>query len=239
MRTEEKAILQSFFVPSVALAIMYLVKLTEWLFHLNFSSFGIHPLHADGLPGIILSTFIHADWQHLAANSVPLLVLGAALYHFYRPLATKIAAMIILITGLWVWVGARGGYHIGASGLIYGLATFLLVSGFIRRETRLMALSLIVVFLYGSFVWGIFPEFFPKKNISWEGHLSGMIAGLILAVFYKNEGPQRKPFIWEDAANTDDDNDTDEKNDAEKPYWDVPEPDQKDLTVVYHPGRKS
>ena len=231
MRVEEKAMLKSFFVPGIFLLLMWLVKFAEWIFDFPLTFLGIHPLHWDGLPGILLSPFIHGDWKHLAANSVPLLVLGAALYFFYRNMATKIFFLILLITGVWVWLGARDSYHIGASGVIYGLSTFLLLSGFIRKETRLMALSLVVVFLYGSFVWGIFPQFFPEKNISWEGHLSGMIAGVVLAIFYRNEGPQRRKYSWElEEQNPIEEPETDT---SERPYWDVPEPDRKDLTVVY------
>lgn len=231
MRVEEKAMLKSFFVPGIFLLLMWWVKFAEWIFDFPLTFLGIHPLHWDGLPGILLSPFIHGDWKHLAANSVPLLVLGAALYFFYRNMATKIFFLILLITGVWVWLGARDSYHIGASGVIYGLSTFLLLSGFIRKETRLMALSLVVVFLYGSFVWGIFPQFFPEKNISWEGHLSGMIAGVVLAIFYRNEGPQRRKYSWElEEQNPIEEPETDT---SERPYWDVPEPDRKDLTVVY------
>lgn len=231
MRVEEKVMLKSFFIPGIFLLLMWLVKFAEWIFDFPLTFLGIHPLHLDGLPGILLSPFIHGDWKHLAANSVPILVLGAALYFFYRNLATKIFFLILFITGVWVWLGARESYHIGASGVIYGLSTFLLLSGFIRKETRLMALSLVVVFLYGSFVWGIFPQFFPEKNISWEGHLSGMIAGVVLAIFYRNEGPQRQKYSWElEEQNPVEEQEADA---SERPYWDVPEPDRKDLTVVY------
>ena len=121
MRIEEKAMLKSFFVPAIFLLLMWWVKFAEWIFDFPLTFLGIHPLHWDGLPGILLSPFIHGDWKHLAANSVPLLVLGAALYFFYRNMATKIFFLILLITGVWVWLGARESYHIGASGVIYGL----------------------------------------------------------------------------------------------------------------------
>ncbi|MBW7847035.1 MAG: rhomboid family intramembrane serine protease [Bacteroidales bacterium] len=240
MQKEERALLKSFFVPFILLALMYLVAFTEWLFGISFSRYGIHPLHADGLPGILLSPFIHSDWKHLAANSLPVLVLGGALFYFYQVIAVRILLLITLLTGIWVWLGARGGVHIGASGVIYGLSSFLLVSGIIRRETRLMALSLIVVFLYGSFVWGIFPQFFPQQNISWESHLSGMLAGIILAVFYRSEGPQRKLYSWEIQEEDEDQTDAGSMQQSadEKPYWDIPEPDRNDLKVVYHPPKK-
>ncbi len=233
MTTEKKKLINSLFVPIALVLLMWLVKFIEWVLNFRLSFLGIHPLHVDGLPGIILSPFLHADWKHLMANTVPMLVLGSALYYFYRSIATKVTIMILLLTGIWVWLGARGSYHIGASGLIYGLAFFLLISGFLRRDTRLMALSFVVVFLYGGMIWGVFPQFFPEQNISWEGHLSGLIAGLILAFFYRKEGPQRKVYSWELESEIDDKPDSDAEPDQEKPYWDIPEPDKKDLTVVY------
>lgn len=247
MRLEEKEMLKSFFVPAIFLALMWLVKIAELVFNIRFGFLGIHPLHLDGLPGIIISPFIHGDWQHLTANSLPILVLGAALFYFYRPVAIKVLFLATLITGMWVWVGARESYHIGASGVIYGLSAFLLLSGFIRRDSRLMAISLIVVFLYGSMIWGIFPELFPEKNISWESHLSGLIAGLILAVFFRNEGPQRRKYSWEleveDATTKEEDlieqqADSEEIPPSQKPYWDIPEPNRDDLTVIYHFKKK-
>lgn len=227
MNKEEIKIIKSLYVPGIMVVLIWLVKFTEWVLDFRLSFLGIHPLHLDGIPGIILSPFLHGDWKHLMANTVPLLVLGGALYYFYRSMANKVMVLIVLLSGIWVWLGARESYHIGASGLIYGLSSFLLVSGFLRRESRLMALSLIVIFLYGGMVWGIFPQFFPEKNISWEGHLSGMLAGVVLAFFFRKEGPQRRKYSWELEP------EAELEPMEEKPYWDIPEPDHKDLTVVY------
>ena len=140
--------------------------------------------------------------------------------------------MLILIfsTGLLTWCGAREGTHIGASAVVYGLTFFLMFSGFIRKDKKLVIISLIVVFLYGSLVWGLYPQYAIKNNISWEGHLSGFVMGIILAFFYKDEGPQREEYVWDDENDDDDD---DEGSDGEKPYWDVPEPDKDELTVRY------
>ncbi len=242
MNKEEKKLIESSFIPALLVILMWLVKILEWQLDFSLSFLGIHPLHADGLPGIVLSPFLHGDWKHLMANSIPMLVLGSALYYFYRPLANKLMVFIVLLTGIWVWLGARQSYHIGASGLIYGLSSFLFMSGLIRRESRLMALSLIVVFLYGGMIWGIFPQFYPGKNISWEGHLSGLIAGLVLAVFYRKEGPQRRLYSWEMESDEEEEPEAEEElEEGEKPYWDVPVPDKKDLTVVYRfrPARKN
>ena len=222
---EKRHFTSSVIVPVILVMIMWLAKIIEVVFHLDFGFLGIKPLSAEGLPGILLFHFIHGDWEHLFANTIPLLVLGTSLYYFYRPLANKILLILIFSTGLLTWCGARSGVHIGASALVYGLTFFLMLSGFIRRDRKLIIISLIVVFLYGSLVWGLYPKYAIENNISWEGHLSGFVMGIVLAFFYKKEGPQREEHMWED-----EDNDSDED---EKPYWDVPEPDKDDLTVIY------
>lgn len=222
---EKRHFTSSVIVPVIMVMIMWLAKIIEVVFHLDFGFLGIKPLSAEGLPGILLFHFIHGDWEHLFANTVPILVLGTSLYYFYRPLANKILLILIFSTGLLTWCGARSGVHIGASALVYGLTFFLMLSGFIRRDRKLTIISLIVVFLYGSLVWGLYPKYAIENNISWEGHLSGFVMGIVLAFFYKKEGPQREEHMWED-----EDNDSDED---EKPYWDVPEPDKDDLTVIY------
>ncbi len=222
---EKRHFTSSVIVPVILVMIMWLAKIIEVVFHLDFGFLGIKPLSAEGLPGILLFHFIHGDWEHLFANTIPILVLGTSLYYFYRPLANKILLILIFSTGLLTWCGARSGVHIGASALVYGLTFFLMLSGFIRRDRKLTIISLIVVFLYGSLVWGLYPKYAIENNISWEGHLSGFVMGIVLAFFYKKEGPQREEHMWED-----EDNDSDED---EKPYWDVPEPDKDDLTVIY------
>lgn len=240
---EKKRLQSSILIPGILLVLMWLVKFTEFTFHTRFSFLGITPLEPIGLLGIFLSPFLHGDWNHLMANSVPVFVLGSALYYFYRPIATKVLLLTVLMTGLWVWVGARESTHIGASGVIYGLSSFLMFSGFLRRDNRLMALSFVVVFLYGSLVWGIFPELFPEKNISWESHLSGLVAGIILAAFFRKEGPQRRLYSWDLEPEPEQSEEVieEEKTEvpAQKPYWDIPQPDKDDLTVVYRTRRKS
>ena len=127
-------------------------------------------------------------------------------------------------TGLLTWCGARGGVHIGASALIYGLAFFLMLSGFIRRNRSLVIVSFLVIFLYGSLVWGLYPKYAIENHISWEGHLAGFVMGIILAIFYRKEGPQQE------IDNDDDDSDDSESSDDSDNYWDVPEPPKEELT---------
>ena len=184
-------------VQTCALPIFFLMalsKITEVLFETDLSRLGIYPLSLKGLPGIILSPFIHDDFRHLLNNSLPLFLLSTALFYFYSEIALKIFANTFIITGILVWIGGREAWHIGASGLVYGLASFLFFSGILRKYFRLVALSLLMVFLYGEMVWGLFPGIY--KNISWESHMLGFISGIFLAVIYRNEGPQNPVYEW-------------------------------------------
>lgn len=233
IQDEKQFFKSSIVVPIILVMIMLLVEIVEAVFHLDFSFLGIKPLSAEGLPGILLFHFLHGDWEHLFANSIPILVLGTSLYYFYKPIANKILLILMLSTGLITWCLARSGVHIGASALVYGLTFFLMLSGFIRREKKTVIISLIVVFLYGSLVWGLYPKYAIENNISWEGHLSGFVMGIVLAFFYKNEGPQREEHVWEEEEEEEDESEDENEGEGEKPYWDIPEPDKDELTIVY------
>jgi len=189
-----KKLLLSMIIPGIFVFIMWLVKIVEILFGLDFSDYGIFPLTVKGLPGIIFAPFIHADFRHLFNNSLPLFFLSIALFYFYSEVALKVFSLTFIITGLLVWIAGRTSWHIGASGLVYGIASFLFFSGIIRRYFRLIALSLLIVFLYGSMVWGIFPGTY--KDVSWESHMLGFFSGVVLSIWYRNEGPQRPVYEW-------------------------------------------
>jgi membrane associated rhomboid family serine protease len=191
---EKNRLLRSIVIPLAFVLLMWLVKSVEMFFDFDFHRYGIFPLTLKGLRGVVFSPFIHGDLNHLLNNSIPILVLGSALFYFYREVAKTVLILSVVITGLWVWVFAREAWHIGASGVVYSLAAFLFISGVIRRHPRLMAISLLVAFLYGSMVWGIFPI---KERVSWESHLMGMLSGLILAAHFRQYGPQRKKYEWE------------------------------------------
>jgi membrane associated rhomboid family serine protease len=191
-----KKLLLCVIIPGIFVFFMWLVKIIEVLFGIDLSEFGIYPLSARGLPGIVLSPFIHADFNHLINNSLPFFFLSIALFYFYSEVALKVFIWTFFLTGLLVWIAGREAWHIGASGLVYGLASFLFFSGIIRRHFRLIALSLLIVFLYGSMVWGIFPGIY--KNVSWESHMLGFLSGVVLSVLYRNEGPQRPVSEWLD-----------------------------------------
>jgi membrane associated rhomboid family serine protease len=206
-----KKLLLSMIIPGMFVFFMWLVKVIEVLFDLDFSGFGIFPLTLKGLEGIIFSPFIHADFKHLFNNTLPLFFLSVALFYFYSEVALKVFVWTFFLTGFLVWAAGREAWHIGASGLVYGLASFLFFSGIIRKYFRLIALSLLIVFLYGSMVWGIFPGIY--KNVSWESHMLGFFSGVVLAVWYKNEGPQRPVVEWMEVE--EDDGETEGKGDGE------------------------
>lgn len=189
-----KKLLLSMIIPGIFIFFMWLVKIIEVLFEIDLSRCGIYPLAAKGLSGILLSPFIHADFTHLFNNSLPLFLLSTALFYFYSEVALKVYIWTYFLTGLLVWFAGREAWHIGASGLVYGLASFLFFSGIIRRYFRLIALSLLIVFLYGSMVWGLFPGVY--KNVSWESHMLGFFSGVLLAIYFRNQGPQKPVYEW-------------------------------------------
>ena len=193
-KTEQKALFNILFFPILFLIIMWVVKLIEYNFGLSFAHYGVFPQSFSGLKGILFSPFIHKDFSHLINNSYPVLILGGMLFSFYKKIAPQLFVWLFFIAGFWLWVIGRPSFHIGASGIIYALASFLFVSGIIRKNPRLSAISMLIIFLYGSLIWGLLPT---KEPISWEGHLAGFLAGVVVAVFYRKEGPKRKKYQWE------------------------------------------
>tara|TARA_B100001758_G_C18413104_1_gene617326 strand:- start:3240 stop:3902 length:663 start_codon:yes stop_codon:yes gene_type:complete len=193
-KKERASLFTILFIPFLFLLIMWLVKLIEYNFSLSFASFGVYPQKFSGLSGIVFSPFIHKDFTHLLNNSYPILILGAILFSSYKKIASQIFIWLFFISGFLLWIIGRPSFHVGASGVIYALASFLFISGIIRKNPRLAAVSMLIIFLYGSMIWGVLPT---NMSISWEGHLSGFIAGILVAVFYKDEGPKRKKYQWE------------------------------------------
>lgn len=193
-KVNQKAIFNILFFPILFLLIMWMVKFIEHNFQLSFADYGVYPKSLSGLKGILFSPFIHKDLSHLINNSYPILILGGMLFSFYKRIAHQLFLWLFFIAGFWLWIIGRPSFHIGASGIIYALASFLFISGVIRKNPSLSAVSMITIFLYGSMIWGILPT---KNPISWEGHLSGFLAGILVAIFYRKKGPKRKKYQWE------------------------------------------
>jgi len=181
-------------IPLIFVLIMWIVKFIEHYFEMSFYTFGMFPRTISGLKGIIFSAFIHQDFSHLLNNTYPLVILGGMLFYFYKKLGVEIFLWLFFITGFWLWAIGRPNYHIGASGVVYALASFIFFSGLFKKQTKLSAASLLVIFLYGSMIWGILPIY---EGVSWEGHLAGLLAGLLIAIVYRNEGPKPKKYQWE------------------------------------------
>ncbi|HAE13401.1 MAG: rhomboid family intramembrane serine protease [Chitinophagales bacterium] len=182
-REEENSLLfTSFFMPLVAIALMWLVKAFEHVSGYDLAVHGIFPRTLKGLQGVLFSPFLHGDWQHLVSNSLPFLILGFLMLYSYRKVAFKSFVFIWFASGFMVWLTGRPSYHIGASNLVYGFAFFLFFSGIFRRDIQSIAMALLVTFIYGSMVWGIFPF---RWEISWEGHLMGGISGAVMAWYYR------------------------------------------------------
>lgn len=173
---------------------MWAVHILNISVGMSLNEFGIYPRAAKGLPGILLSPLLHGSWLHLISNSMSFIVLSTGLFYFYPKIGYKIFSISWLCVGILVWITGRPSFHIGASGVIYALASFLFLSGILRKHYQLMAVSLVVVFLYGSMIWGIFPN---DPTISWESHFSGLVVGFFLAFIFRKQGPQKKVYSWE------------------------------------------
>lgn len=189
-------------IPAVVLLFfIWIVFIVDYLqlIQFNFSHLAIYPLSKKGLLGIFFSPFIHASFSHLISNTVPLLILVPIIFFFYNDIAFKSIGLLWLLSGVLTWLIGRSSFHIGASGLIFAMVFFLFFSGLLRRYIPLVSVSMVVVFIYGSTVWSIFPiAEIVDVAISWEAHLAGAISGLVVALLYRNEGPQKPVIIWEE-----------------------------------------
>ncbi|AWX43822.1 hypothetical protein HME9304_00813 [Flagellimonas maritima] len=223
--------------PLLAILTIWTVFLIELRLGANFNEYGIYPRNLSGLKGILFSPFLHGSVEHLYNNTIPLAVLISFLMYFYREAALRTLILGIFISGILTWIIGRPSYHIGASGVIYVLASFIFFKGVFAGHFRWIALSLVIVFIYGSMIWYIFPI---KEGISWEGHLSGFITGLLLAILIKVRIPLEKKYDWEKE-------DYDEGKDTFLKHFDengnfiengVDELDDEKVKINYHYKRK-
>jgi len=186
--------------------LLWVVKLTEYFGDLDFTQFGTYPRRTEGLPGILFSPFIHSSFAHLFANTTPIIVIGTMLLYGYPRAAKVLLPVVYFGSGIAVWLFAREAYHIGASGLAFGMLFFVLTIGILRWDRRAIALSLVVFFLYGGMIWGVLPV---AREISFESHLSGALIGVVLAFLLRHRDPEppRKQYSWESEEEEADDYD--------------------------------
>ncbi|MEM0939442.1 MAG: rhomboid family intramembrane serine protease [Bacteroidota bacterium] len=166
-------------VPPLRLCFfMWLIFTLESYLPLEFGSFGIYPRSKSGLIGILAAPLLHGSFNHLMSNTVPLLALGSSLYFFYPKIASRVFLYSYFFTNILVWIFGRPYYHIGASGLIYAIASFLVFHGLFRRNFKSVLISTVIIFFYGSMIYGLFPF---DARVSWESHLMGALVGLVSA----------------------------------------------------------
>ena len=175
--------LRKLILPTIIVALMWLVKIYEVLQGIRFTRWGIFPRDWDGIVGIIAAPFVHSDWQHLMSNSLPMFMLLSMVMVFYKRVAIPSIVIITFFTGFTVWLFARESYHVGASGVVYGLVSFLAWTGIFRRNLKSIVLALVILMMYSGYFHGIVPT---KEGVSWESHLFGGIVGIFTAFLFKD-----------------------------------------------------
>ena len=200
---DARSLRRAFFLASCFAAFLWLIALTDLLLDLNLARYGVYPRTWHGLDGILWAPLIHGSLSHLFANTAPIIVLGSALLYAYAGSARIVIPAVYLGTGLGVWLFARNAYHIGASGLTFGAMFFIFTIGILRWDKRAIVLAMVVFFLYGSMIWGIFPT---RPDISFEAHLFGAVLGVALAILLRQHdpAPQPKKYSWEDEEDEED-----------------------------------
>jgi len=211
---EKDKVISSIAISFLFIFFIWLIMVFEAYTGFDLTKLGIYPRKASGLVGVFSSPLIHADFSHLVSNSITLFVLMFILFYTYRKSAIRVFIIVYVFSGLTVWLVARPAYHIGASGLVYGLLSFLFFIGVLRKDTRSIALSLLITFLYGGLVWGVLPI---DPKVSFESHLLGAISGAVCAIIFRKTDPIIK-YDWES-----DDDDGDETGEE---YYFEEDPEQ-------------
>lgn len=194
---EERRLFYSLLVPFSMVLLMFVVMLVSELEGMQMIEWGIRPRVIEHLWGVVTSPFVHGSWSHLGSNVPSFMVLMVSLLYFYREIGYRVFWLIYVLSGLFVWFLGRDSWHVGMSGVIYGMAAFLFFSGIMRGVVSLMAISLMVTFLYGGMVWGVLP-LTERLPYSWEAHLGGTLAGMALSVVYRGKGPQAPVKVWDE-----------------------------------------
>ncbi len=228
MEEEKQRLRKSIYYPIGVSLFLWFIKALEWGLDLDLGLLGILPRTLQGTSGILLGGFIHGDIYHLMSNTIPLVLLGGAIIYFYDQKGFRIILLLYLLTGGMVWLLARPAYHIGASGLVYGMLSFLFFSGLIRRDRQTLAISFAVLVLYGgSMFTGLVPG---DPRISWESHLIGFGIGMLSALYYRRT-PLTTAQIVEDEP--------DQSTTTDGFYSSSGDSDNQPLTYRYHYKEKN
>lgn len=222
---ERQRLKDSFFIPLVFVGILWFIKIAELIFSVSFGHLGIYPRDLERIWAVFTAPLIHGSLDHLFSNSVPIIVLGFLIFHIYNKISYKLIVLLYILSGLGTWLIGRTSFHIGASGVVYGLAFFLFFSGVFRRDVKSMALALLVAFLYGGIVWGLLPI---REGVSFEGHIAGALAGIGSAYYYRKVNAP-KPHQWDEPEE-------DVENIVEEPFW---QPQRQTIPIDDEPPKNS
>lgn len=197
LQAENERFAYSFLPGMLFVGLIWLIALLVYLSDVQLTWLGVRPREFFGLVGVVAGPLIHSDLVHLLSNSFPLVLLSGFILFLHRTVALRVFVLVYLLSGLITWFIGRNAYHVGASGVVYGLAGFLLFNGILRRDRAGLAVSLAILFLYSGLFYGLFPA---EERISWEGHLGGLVAGLVSALLYGESIDKPKITVPETAA---------------------------------------
>ncbi|MBN2778726.1 MAG: rhomboid family intramembrane serine protease [Bacteroidales bacterium] len=212
-KTELKKMLLATVIPASFIFLFWMIYLLEISLNISFSEYGLRPREVSQWFGVLTMPFLHGGFEHIIANTTSFLVLGSLLFYFYNDNAIQIFIWSYVLSGIFTWLIGRDSIHIGASAMIYAFAGYIFTAGIISKNIRHMAIALVVVFLYGSMIWGIFPM---NNNVSWEGHLSGFAVGIGLAFMIR---PPKIVDEFTTYSEFDEDCDCTENDDVEINYF--------------------
>lgn len=156
--------------------------------HIDLSVLGVYPRTIGGLTGVLFAPLLHGNLPHLLSNTFPILLLGTTIFFFYPRAANRIFFLSYFGTNVLVWVFARPAIHIGASGIVYGLAFFLFFIGFFRKDFVSVTISILAIFFYGGIIYGMFPG---EPFVSYETHLFGGLIGFSCAFYFRRPKASR------------------------------------------------
>jgi len=188
---------KSFFIMLWFVILLWLIQITSTLLGLELVRYGVYPREIPGISGILFAPLIHGSFAHILSNTLPLLVMGTAMLLGYPRSSKLVFPVIYLGVGLMVWIFGRESFHVGASGINFGLLAFVFVIGALRWDKKAIALSCLVFFMYGSMIWGVFPT---EPGVSFESHFFGAAIGVLCAFIFRNVDakPPEKRYDWED-----------------------------------------
>jgi len=170
------------YVISGLVIVFWVIEVINLLMGNSLNAYGIMPREVSGLMGILFAPFLHGGIGHITANTFPFLIMGGLTILRGISFFFKMSLFIIITSGIGVWIIGTTGFHIGASALIFGYFGYLVARAFIERNRKTAMIAIIVGVSFGSMVFGIFPG---MPGVSWEGHLTGFIAGIIAAWLFK------------------------------------------------------